>query len=54
MYLVNFELLKSLELTIDYLEVVKLKRNFNLGATKWCSNKHLNFFVSLDDPTNRC
>ncbi len=34
MYLVNFELLKSLELTIDYLEVIKLKRNFHLGATK--------------------
>jgi hypothetical protein len=34
MYLVNFELLKSLELTIDHLEVGKLKRNFYLGATK--------------------
>jgi hypothetical protein len=34
MYLVNFKLLKSLELTIDYLEVVRLKRNFHLDATK--------------------
>jgi hypothetical protein len=34
MYLVNFKLLKSLELTIDYLEVVKLKKKIHLGATK--------------------
>jgi hypothetical protein len=34
MYLDNFELLKCLELTIDYLKVVKLKLNFHLGATK--------------------
>jgi hypothetical protein len=32
--------LKSLELTIDHLEVGKLKRNFYLGATKWCNNKY--------------
>jgi hypothetical protein len=32
MYLINFELLKILELTIDHLEVGKLKRNFHLEA----------------------
>jgi hypothetical protein len=34
MYIVNFGLLKSLKLTIDHLEVGKLKRNFDLEATK--------------------
>jgi hypothetical protein len=34
MYLVNYGLLKSQKLTIDHLEVGKLKRNFHLGATK--------------------
>jgi hypothetical protein len=34
MYLVNFELLKSSKLTIDHLEVGKLKRKFYLRATK--------------------
>jgi hypothetical protein len=34
MYLINFEFLESLELTIDYLEVVKLKNFFHLGAIK--------------------
>jgi hypothetical protein len=32
MYLINFELLKILALTIDHLEVGKLKKNFHLGA----------------------
>jgi hypothetical protein len=32
MYLIYFELLKFLELTIDHLEVGKLKRNFHLRA----------------------
>jgi len=32
MYLINFELLKILALTIDHLEVGKLKTNFHLGA----------------------
>jgi hypothetical protein len=31
MYLVNSRLLKSSKLTIDHLEVGKLKRNFHLG-----------------------
>jgi hypothetical protein len=30
-YLVNSRLLKSSKLTIDHLEVGKLKRNFHLG-----------------------
>jgi hypothetical protein len=30
-YLINFGLLKSPKLTIDHLEVEKLKRNFHLG-----------------------
>jgi hypothetical protein len=34
MYLVNFELLKSPKLTIDHLEVGKLKKKNHLGATK--------------------
>ncbi len=54
MYLVNFKLLKSLELTIDYLEVVKLKKKIHLGATKWCNNKYFKCFFSLDDSTNIC
>jgi hypothetical protein len=33
-YIVNFGLLKGLKLTIDHLEVGKLKRNFDLGTTK--------------------
>ncbi len=32
MYLIYFELLKILELTIDHLEVGKFKRNFHLKA----------------------
>jgi hypothetical protein len=32
MYLINFELFKILELTIDHLEVGKLKRKFHLEA----------------------
>jgi hypothetical protein len=31
--LVNFGLLKSLELTNDHLEFEKLEKNFDLGAT---------------------
>jgi hypothetical protein len=34
MYLVNSGFFKSPKLTIDYLEVGKLKINFHLGATK--------------------
>jgi hypothetical protein len=34
MYLVNSELLKSPKLTIDHLEVGKLKKTFHLGPTK--------------------
>jgi len=34
MYLVNYGQLKSLELTINHLEIGKLERNFDLGATK--------------------
>jgi hypothetical protein len=30
----NFELLKSLKLTIDHLEVGKFKKNFDLRVTK--------------------
>jgi len=33
MYLVNFGLLKSLELTNDHLEFENLEKNFDLGAT---------------------
>jgi hypothetical protein len=34
MSLVNFELFKSPNLTIDHLEVGKLNKNFHLRATK--------------------
>jgi hypothetical protein len=34
MYLVNFKLLKNLELTNDHLKIENLKRNFDLGATQ--------------------
>jgi hypothetical protein len=34
MYLVNYGQVKSLELTINHLEVGKLERNFDLGAIK--------------------
>jgi hypothetical protein len=33
MYLVNFGLLKSLELTNDHLKIGNLERNFDLRAT---------------------
>ncbi len=33
MYLTNYELLKSLELTNDHLEIGNLERNFDLEAT---------------------
>jgi hypothetical protein len=39
MYLINFGLLKNPKITIDNLEVGKLKRSFHLGAIKWCNNK---------------
>jgi hypothetical protein len=42
MYLVNYGLLKSPKLTIDYLEI-----NFHLGATKWCNNKILIIFYLI-------
>jgi hypothetical protein len=51
-YLVNFRFLKSPKLTIDLLVVGKLKKKFQLGATKWCNNKYQQGFASLDDPTN--
>jgi hypothetical protein len=33
MYLTNYELFKSLELTNDHLEIGNLERNFDLEAT---------------------
>jgi hypothetical protein len=46
-------LLKNPKLTIDNLEVGKLKKHFHLGAIKWCNNKCCLCFASLNDPTNK-
>jgi hypothetical protein len=40
MYLTNYELFKSLELTNDHLEIGNLERNIDLGATIGCNNKY--------------
>ncbi len=52
MYLINFELLKNWELTIDHLKVEKLKRNFHLGSPNDATININNFWSHLDDPTN--
>jgi hypothetical protein len=53
MYLVDFELLKSLKLTNDHLKIGSLKRIFELGVTMWYNNRYQQCFVSLDDSKNR-
>jgi hypothetical protein len=55
MYLVNFELLKSLELTNYHLKIENLEKKTLISRPPYDATIDINkFFVSLDDPINRC
>ncbi len=53
MYLVYFTLVKNLELTNDHFEFRNLKKTIVLGPL-YDATIINDFFVSLNDPKNRC
>jgi hypothetical protein len=54
MYLITFRLFKNLELTNDHLEIRNLKKTIGLGPLYDATIDINEFFVSLNDPKNRC